>query len=265
MEKPSFIIKGTEYFFNEVTLRHYHTLQELLRFELPDSEFRVAELVTKCPVEDLKKLRYQDWLLVWVNVQKQITPQWDGADNIQSVIKFGNQKFSLPRIEDMTAGEFIDLDIIFASPNAEKRLNEVAAILYRPIIGYKGSIPILEEYDNLGTQARAEIFMDLPMSAIRSANSFFTQSADSLLKNTLGSLEMTSLWTEINPEDQAKLKSLLTQDLGGSSSTVLLQTILSSLTQSQNFQSEHSSTGWLGEKMKSLKQTLRRKKPIVEQ
>ena len=264
MEKPSFVIKGTEYFFNEVTLRDYHTLQELLRFELPDAEFKVAELVTKCPIEDLKRLRYSDWVLIWVNVQKAITPAWDGSENIQTIIKFGNVKYALPRIEDITAGEFIDLDIIFASPNADKRLHEVAAILYRPIVGYKGGIPILEEYDNLGTQARAEIFMDLPISAVRSANSFFTQSADSLLKNTLGSLEMTSLWTNLSPEDQVKLKSLLTQDLGGSSSTLLLRTILSSLTQSQNFHSGDSSTGWLGEKMKSLKQTLKLKKPIVK-
>jgi hypothetical protein len=263
IDNLSFKINGTEYFFGEITLRKFYVLQELIRLESPDSEFKVAELVTGAPVEMLKKLKYQDWVLIWINVQKTIQSINTTTNLIQPTIKFQDVEYALPKVDEMTAGEFIDLDIIFASPNSEKKLNEIAAILYRPIKERRGNYLILEAYDSSEAQARAEIFQDLSMSAIRSANSFFTQSTDSLLKNTLGSLELTSLWKDLSPEDQELLRNSLQQGIGGSSSTKQLEIILSTLIQSPDSISEASSTGWLGRKMKSVKQIFNRKKYLV--
>jgi len=263
-DNPKFVINKVEYGFEDITLRKYLVLQELLRMETPDAQFQVAELVTGAPKELLKQLKYQEWLLVWLNTEKTISAMHEGTEKISPIIEFQGIEYGLPSIEDMSAGEFIDLDIIFQSTNAEKRLNEIAAIVYRPIMGKKGNHLILEAYDSKDSAIRAELFMDLPVKWIKSANSFFSQSADSLLKNTLGSLELTSLWTEISPEDQEKLQSLLQQDLGGSSSTKFLEKILSSLIQSQDSPSDTSSTGWLGKKMKSVKQIWKRKNYIVK-
>ena len=259
-----FEINKVEYRFEDITLRKYFVLQELLRMETPDAQFDVAELVTGAPKDLLKKLKYQDWLLIWLNTEKVLTAMHQNTESIQPIIKHNEIEYGLPAIEDMSAGEFIDLDIIFQSPNAESRLHEIAGILYRPILSKRGNTLTLEDYDSRSAAARAELFMDLPVKYIKSANSFFSQSADSLLKNTLGSLELTSLWTEISPEDQEKLRDLLQQDLGGSSSTKFLEKILSSLIPSQDSLSDTSSIGWLGKKMKSVKQIWKRKNYIVK-
>lgn len=262
-DKPTFVINKVEYGFEDITLRKYYVLQELLRLEEVDAQFRVAEIVTGAPAELLKKLKYQEWLLIWLNTEAAINSMAEGANTITNVIEVNGVKYGLPRVEDISAGEFIDLDVIFSSPNSEKRLNEVAAILYRPVIAERGNTLVLEEYDSKTASQRAEEFMDLPIKYVKSANSFFTQSADSLLKNTLGSLELTSLWKEISPEDQEKLRLLLQQDFGGLSSIKSLEKILSNLTPSQDSQSDTSSTGWLGRKTKSLKQIWKRKKHLV--
>jgi len=264
MSTPKFKIKGTTYDFQDIDLQKYYVLQDILNKAEKGSEYDVVELVTGCPKSDLRQLKYSDWLILWDECQIHIYLNTRTTESIQPIIKFEGKEYSLPKIEDMTVGEFADLDIIFSAPNADKRLNEIAAILYRPIKKRVGELVILEDYDASASTERAEAFKRLPLAYIRSANSFFLQYANRSLESIVDSLIQSEPMKMLPPKDQENLKSLLQPDLGGNYSIPFLEKVLSDFKTLQLSRSEQHSTGYLGKKIKSVKQIWKSKKLLVK-
>lgn len=250
--KPSFKINGTEYSFKEVTLKDYNKIRTIL--QNPDqksSEFEITEIITGCPVDQLKNLKFPDWLIVWEEVTSQITTLSQTTESISPIVEFKGKKYGLPKIEDLTIGEFADLDIIMSGNNAEDKMAEIAAVVYRPIVRQKGNTLILEPYTSDGFKDRVEEFQDFPLWAIRSANAFFLQSANSLLRNTAESLLQKSRKNSLmGQEGLEALQNLLQQDPGGDLSILLQETILSDLTKLPSSRYARLSTGLLGRKTK---------------
>jgi len=242
---------GTEEFgFNEITLRQYYELLDILGKEGKAAEFKVVECITGCPVNLLKKLKFNDWLIVWDETRIRIDELMGKADVIKPVIEFNGVKFALPAVEDITIGEFADLEVIFSAPNSKDRLHEVAAILYRPVKKTVGKVTVLEEYTTEELKIRSEEFLDLPVSAIRSANAFFLQSANSLLKNIQESLLQNPQMKKMSLEDQEVFQSLLQLDLGGNSSIHFAERILSDFMTQPRYGLEKPLTGVPGRKQR---------------
>lgn len=250
--KPSFKINKKEYFFEELTLRKYYELKKILASEHKEAEFQIVECITKCPVEELKKLKFQDWLLVWVAAESQIKELQGDTTAIRPVVEFNGIKYGLPQIEEMTIGEFADLDIIFASGSPEAKLAEIAAVLYRPVVSQQGETLTLEPYDTEGFKVRAEAFQDFPLTAIRSANSFFLQSVNSSLKNIADSLISSKEMKSLSLHDQDNLKNLLQQGPGGEPSIFWLEKILSDFQKQPSSRYAQLSTGSPGKKPRLL-------------
>ena len=166
----------------------------------------------------------------------------------------------MPDVDDISIGEYIDLDLILHSDKSDRKLNEIAAILYRPIVSKKGGVIRIEPYDSKETKVRAERFMDLPISAIKSANAFFLHSAKSLQKNLLDSLNLPKMMQILHPEDQEQLQSFLQQELGGLQLTEFQEKIHSILERQHDSQSDPFSTSWLGKKLRPRKRNLNSKK-----
>jgi hypothetical protein len=122
-------------------------------------------------------------------------------------------------------------------------MHEAAAILYRPIVKQSGEFMILEDYDTVKSAERAQEFLDLPVSAIRSANAFFLQSAHSSLRNTLDYLSKSERMNWISQEDRDRLQSLTRLDLGGDYSIPYLETILLDLQNQRSSKFAKPSTG----------------------
>lgn len=243
--KPSFKINGVKYVFEDITLRKYYELQRVLKLEEKDKnkEFEIVEILTSCPIKELKKISYQDWLIIWEEAVLQISSLNGNADTIKPTIQFQGETYSLPSVEAMSVGEFADLEVLFSQGNSAERLHEMAGILYRPVVKKFGQVVKVRDYDSEEAQERAELFLDLPVSAIRSANAFFLQSANLYLKNIAGSLTQNLSQTSIPLDVQDQLRRSLLQDHGGSSSIPLLETILSSLMQLQSSKFVPPSTG----------------------
>lgn len=244
--KPEFSINNKTYTFGEITLRKYLELQNHIGEETQDNKFAIVSLVTSCPVEELRKLSFADWTLVYNECIFHVTFN-TSTENIKPLITFEGVEYSLPEVNDITIGEYIDLDLILQD-KTDQRLNEIAAILYRPVISKKKGIVEVEPYDSKSAKARAESFMDLPVSAIKSANAFFLRSVKSLHENLLDSLNLKEILKNLSEEDQEHLQSLLQQELGGSSLTEFQDLLHSTLSQHLNSQFEVSSTSWLGKK-----------------
>lgn len=248
--KASFKINKTEYEFKEVTLRMYYEIKDILKQgEGKDSEFKIVSSLTGCPATELKRLKFTDWLTVWTEAQMQLTSMSTDTQAIRPIVEFKGKKFGLPAVEDLTIGEFTDLDIIMSENKAEEKLAEIAAVLYRPIVKQKGEMIVLEPYTSEGFKERLEDFRDFPLWAIRSANAFFLQSANSLLRSTAESLvKKSQKKNSISPEGLEALQKLLLQDPGGDLSIQLQEKTLLDLTKLRSFQSELLSTGLLGRK-----------------
>lgn len=251
--KPTFKINGESYFFQDVTLRTYYKLKEILaKGETKTSEFEVVECLTGCPVKTLKQLPFSDWLLVWEEANLHIGKLDGDANAIRPIIELNGIKFGLPAVQDLTVGEFADLDIIMTSGNVDEKLADIAAVLYRPVIKQKGDKLILEPYDTDGFEERKALFMELPITCIRSANAFFLQSANSLLKNTADSLLKKEMKRGMPPEVLDKLQNLMQQDLGGEYSISLQEKILLNLKEHPSSRFARLSTGLRGRGTKSV-------------
>lgn len=253
MSKPSFKIGLNKYEFKEISLRTYYKLQDVLANPVDGAEYQIVECLTGCPAATLLRLKYTDWLMVWEEAQLQITTLVGNTSSINPVMTFKGVKYGLPSIENLTVGEFADLDLILADKNSERRLEDIAAIVYRPIISQKGNVLELTPYDIEGFKERKEAFLDLPISAIKSANSFFLQYANLSLKNTVDSLLKIPEMKQLPLEDQATLRSLAQVDLGGNSSTDWLTKILYDLQKLRIYNSAPHLTGLPGKKTRLLK------------
>ena len=248
--KATFKIGKNVYTFKDLTLRRYYELKGILAQEGKETEFAIVECMTECPVQELKKLKFSDWLMIWEETELKLTSLQGDTESIKPIVELDEVRYGLPAIEDMTIGEIADLDIIMSGNNAEAKMAEIAAVLYRPIVSQKGNTLVLEPYDTDGFKTRVEKFQDMPLSAIKSANSFFLQSADLLLKSTADSLLNLKVAKSISPEDLENLRSLLQHVPGGAPSIFWLEKILSDFKKLQSSQYAQHLTGSLSRKTK---------------
>lgn len=252
-QKAQFKVGGDIYEFKEITIRKFYELQELITVQEAGAEYKIVECITECPVETLKKMKYGDWLVIWEEAQLQIITMSAKTQDIKPNIEFNGIEYSLPQVDDITVGEFADLDVLISSGDINKKLVEIAAILYRPVISKENGIYVLQEYDTTGYKARCELFKDLPLSAIKSANSFFLQYVNSSLKSTVESLMQMEEMKMLPETDQEALRGLAQLDLGGGSSIPWLEKTLLEFKKLKSYRSELLSTGLLGKKMKQQK------------
>lgn len=246
---PNFEIKGQTYYINDITLKTYGQLKNILMAPDDGDEFKIAEIVTGCPVDILKRLKYVDWTAIWFAIEDKILDLQKDTGSIKPVIDFMGIRYTLPNIDDMTIGEFADLDVIFSADSPDK-LKSICSILYRE----EG-----EEYDVDGYKKRMEIFDDLPMSAVKSANSFFFYYGDKLLKNMMASLMEMPEMKELKKEDQEVIQKLHQTGFGGELLTPLLEKTLLDLTALRGYKSEQPLIGLPGKLMKQEKKTLKQR------
>jgi len=258
--KPTFKIKNQTYEFKEIDLQSYYKLQDILKEETKGSEYEIVSVVTGCPVDVLSKVKYGDWITIWGETQRTILAMNGSAFDVLPVIEHKGVKYALPPVDEITVGEFADLDVIATSDNAERKLAEIAAIVYREVLNPKSKSLKIKEYDLEGYKERLEVFQDLPISAIRSANSFFLQCANLSLKSTVDYLLSRPEMKMLDQEGQEALKKLLQPDPTGNYSISLVEKVLSDFTKLRDLRLEKRSTGWLGKKTKQLASILKDKK-----
>lgn len=244
--KPSFKINRKTYTFQDITIKRYYEMMEILKSQEKDSEFKVVQCLTDCKIEDLKRLPFQDWIVVWEETILQVETLNKGTDAISPIVEVGGIKFGLPAVQDITVGEFADLEVFFSQKDSGAKLHEAAAMIYRPVLKQRGEHLTVEPYNPEKTAERAEMFLNAPLSVIRSANAFFLQCADSLLRNTADSLLKKKEMKTLPQDVQESLQRLLQLDLGGIQSTSLQEEILLSLRKHPSSRFAQLSTGLAG-------------------
>lgn len=180
----------------EVTLPDYFSVKHyksLGSFEHMDEVDRVVATIvatTEHSGEEVMRWNMSDLLSVYKGVSELLS---DITNEFYPVFEFRGQMYGFQPLSKMSVAEWIDLDARLKEPI--KNLEELMAILYRPITSHKlesfewkvksyiktviGSAESIfkyyevEEYDVEKRDWRTEVFKDLPISYALGALTFF--------------------------------------------------------------------------------------------
>lgn len=193
-----FQIQNKKYKIDGLTLLDLYHIQDEFILN-PHAALSITSYLSGCPEDALRDLDLEDFNILWDNVQEFIRVKSLPKEAINKRIKHGGQYYYLINPDDLSIGEFADLDIIVNSPGSEKRLHEVAAILYRPLVDGE-----IEEYNTKTAKKRADEFKLLPVSEANKATNFFLLSGIQYLNSTADYLKSV-----IKEEKQPETKEIL--------------------------------------------------------
>jgi hypothetical protein len=161
----------------ELTVEQY---QKFLKVE-GDETFtllKALEIFANIPLRVAHAMRADDVLaiandiLTMVSVEHPLTRR----------LSFRGREYGfVPNLEEMSFGEYIDLDTYLADM---QMLHKTVGVLYRPITKEKGNLYEVEPYN--GTDG----YSDFPLDVALGATLFFYRLSNKLLKSTQTSLEV---------------------------------------------------------------------------
>jgi hypothetical protein len=164
---------------DEITLEQY---QRFARIE-GDEEFRqkkMLEIFCQVPFSELPKVRLVDATNVLTVLSKTLNQKPD----LTKFFELKGTKYGfIPALNDISLGEFVDLDNYMKD---WATMHRAMAVLYRPVTKEKGERYDIEDYTP--DEGREELFKQMPVSVALGAMVFFYRLGNVLAQHTLNSL-----------------------------------------------------------------------------
>lgn len=165
---------------SEITLEQY---QRFARLE-GDDEFltkKMLEIFCDVPIEKLPNIRFKDAS----NVSKHLRIMMAEKPPIKTRFTIKGQEFGfIPSLEDITYGEFVDLDSYMTDT---QNLHKTMAVLYRPVTQKAGKRYDIEPYES--ATRYCDTMKEAPMDVVMGAIVFFWTLGKELLMAMTNSLE----------------------------------------------------------------------------
>lgn len=165
---------------SEITLEQY---QRFARLE-GDEEFltkKMLEIFCDVPLEKLPNIRFKDVS----SVSKRISDMMREKPSIKTRFTLKGQEFGfIPSLEDITYGEFVDLDSYMSDT---QNLHKTMAVLFRPVIQKGGRRYEIEPYES--ATKYCDLMKEAPMDVVMGAIVFFWTLGKELLMAMTTSLE----------------------------------------------------------------------------
>jgi len=145
----------------EITLRQYKKFLKIQK-ETEDDRFlnaKMIEVFCGIPLDKVLNLKVNDSN----EIIETISKLFDEKPNLVTSFKLGKLEYGFhPQLDDLTFGEYIDLDTFIGDwDNMEKAMN----VLYRPILVKLKNKYSIEDY----RVETAEEILDMPMDAVMSS------------------------------------------------------------------------------------------------
>lgn len=174
---------------SEITLRQY---QEFLK-----DESKAVEIF--CGIDDIKNVSKKDYLFLVESISNVLN---EVPGELVTRFRVNNVEYGfIPNLDNITLGEFIDLD---DSLGDNTQLLRSMSVLYRPI-----TKTIADKYDiEPYTAVINNELLDMPLDAVLSSNVFFWNLGRQLLENTQNFLDNHN--QEI--ANEPRLQNLLTKN-----------------------------------------------------
>lgn len=209
---------------NEITLYQYQKFERLIQNNEASHFVNQKTIEIFCDIElkDVARIRIADIdsLLVHLNTLLQAKPK------LTRTFKIGVYEFGfIPKLEDITSGEFIDLETYLSDTET---LHKAMAVLFRPIKSKVKDLYIIEEYE--AADKYAEVLKYMPLDIALGSMLFFWT-----LLNDCGNALSHYIQNEVEQSEQAK-QVLEKNGVGINQFTQQLKAIFSDSIQLPNFQ-----------------------------
>lgn len=211
----------------EIKLAQYQAFLKIAK-DNEDEEFLNQKMVqTFCNIDlkDVAEIRFKDVLEITASLGKMFNVQ---SHKFINRFKLGGVEFGfIPELEDMTFGEYTDLDSYIGDWD---NMHKAMAVLYRPITkkGLNNTYEI-EKYN--GSITYSDVMKHAPLDIVFGANVFFYNLGNELLKSTMNYLENNKQMQTILQQH-----NLENDGVGSVQSMLLLKETLSTLIQLPNYQ-----------------------------
>ena len=209
---------------NEITLYQYQKFEKLIQNNEASHFVNQKTIEIFCDIElkDVARIKVADTdsLLVHLNTLLQTKPK------LTRTFKLGVYEFGfIPKIEDITSGEFIDLETYLGDTET---LHKAMAVLFRPIKSKVKDLYIIEDYE--AADRYSEVLKYMPLDIALGSMLFFWT-----LLNDCGNALSHYILNEVEQSEQAK--QLLEKSMDGINLyTLLHRGIFSDLIQLPNYQ-----------------------------
>lgn len=161
----------------ELTIEQY---QKFLKVEGDETfmTLKALEIFANIPLKVAYAMKADDIL----DISQHILSIVGGKHPLVRRLSFRGKEYGfVPNLEEMSFGEYIDLDSYLSDMDM---LHKTVGVLYRPITKEKGDLYEVEPYN--GTDG----YSDFPLDVALGATLFFYRLSNKLLKNTPTSLEV---------------------------------------------------------------------------
>jgi len=187
----------------EITLDKYQEYAKLIK-DNPDSEFtrqKTIEIFCGVDLKSLLQISISD-----VNgISEHLNNLFTAKPDLSIEIDINGTRFGfIPNLENMSYGEFIDLDEYLKDVST---WHNALAVLYRPITNRIKQLYSIEQYET--SEKYAEQMKHLPFSIAYGAVLFFYDLRNELLSVSMGYLE------KLQPEQKEDLAQRLNLPNGG--------------------------------------------------
>lgn len=177
---------------NEITIKQFFDFKKCCDTNQDDQYLRLAMVSIFCDVsvEDIKKISSKDF----IDISNQLTNVLkETPTHIERFIINGVEFGFIPNLENITAGEYIELDTLFKD---EETYLEQMAVMYRPIVSKHKNLYRIEPFES--TEKHKDIMIAAPISAYLGSKVFFCNLLNELLESfqlflIMGGKEVTDL------------------------------------------------------------------------
>lgn len=184
MEKHYIVFDSKEYEVQEPTIELWNQLNTLK--DLGDERDFILTLISLATGLQVKEIEEANWEGVYETSRYLSQYFLNQPDKFYNEFEFKGKKYRFMDLENMTFGEFIDIDSFLSQEQSKRQanMNMLLALLYREV-GPDGKII---PYNGGDVKDRAQIFRALPVKYLRGAVGFFLR-----LENILRASSRSSL------------------------------------------------------------------------
>ena len=147
---------------SEITLGQYQVFSKILEGD-PDVDFmqkKTIEIFCGVDLNNVSKFKYSSI----VNVIDIINKMFEQKPKLIDQFKLNGVEYGfIPKLDDMTFGEFVDLDVLM---NDWDTMDQAMSILYRKIKSKKDGKYIIEKYNSEKTHSFKNMPLDVALSSI---------------------------------------------------------------------------------------------------
>lgn len=212
---------------NEITLYQYQRFEKLIANNEP-SEFvnqKTIEIFCNVELKDVARIRIADVsdILAHLNNLLQQKPK------LTQTFKLGVYEFGfIPKLEDISSGEFIDLETYLSSTET---MHKAMAVLYRPIKSKVKDLYTIEDYES--SDKYSEVLKYMPLDIALGSMLFFYHLHNDCVTNLKDFIQ-----NEVEQSEQAK-QILEKNGVGINHFTQQLEETFSTLKRLNDYQSNN--------------------------